>query len=147
MRKGEDKDGKIDLDKPGRLLGNWFHESLSVGDSSRGDPAAWAKQLCFAYDVHDPQAVRISIGGTIGPAGLYVLAPGGPDPADVGRETGLVNYRLRRVGGDGSGRYGKDVGTLLVQLLNEHALKIQYFAEEGLAEVNGFTDKANVYVR
>ena len=146
-RKGAEKDGKIDLDEPGRLLGNWFHETLSVQDSSRGDPTVWAKQLAFGYDVHDPGAVRISIGGTIAPAGLYALLPGAPDPAEVGVETGLVKYPLRLIGGDRTSRSEHSAGLRLVQLLNERQLKVEYLAEGSFVGVKGFTGNASIYER
>jgi undecaprenyl-diphosphatase len=38
-----DKDGKIDLDVPGTLAGNWFLEGLKVADSSRGQREVWGK--------------------------------------------------------------------------------------------------------
>jgi len=64
-REGRDKDGKIDYDQPGKLVGNWFHESLSAGESGRGGGGISAKQIAFVYDVVQPTAVRISIGGTV----------------------------------------------------------------------------------
>ena len=93
-REGPDKDGKIDFDQPGRLVGNWFHESLSPNDSSRGEPEISSKQLAFVYDVRKPKAVRISIGGTLAPAGTYAVADSSSDPAEVSADTGLVKYQL-----------------------------------------------------
>jgi Peptidase family M23 len=145
-RNGADKDGKIDLDRPGRLVGNWFHQSLSGQDSSRGEAQVWAKQLSLGYDVHDSQLVRISIGGTIAPAGLYAVPLGAPDPAEVGVETGLVKYGLRRLGRSRI-RSDADSGLLLVQLLNERQLKVEYFAEGSMAGVEGFTGNATIYER
>jgi hypothetical protein len=147
MRKGPDKDGKIDLDSPARLLGNWFHENLSVKDGSRGDPQVWAKQLSFAYDVRDPGAVRISIGGTIAPAGLYAVAAAAPDPAQVGAETGLVKYRLAAIGGKTSKPPNPDSGLLLVQLLDEHRLKVEYFTAPTGDDAKDFDQRSTVYER
>jgi hypothetical protein len=139
-RNGPNKDGKIDLDRPGALVGNWFHESLAVEDSSRGEPQVWAKQLAFAYDVRDPVAVRISIGGTIAPAGLYAVQPGAPDPAKVSAETALVKYRLARIGGENS-------GLLLVQLLGVDRLTVEYFAGSTSDDVKDFDQRASIYER
>ncbi len=83
MRDGADKDGRIDYDVAGRLAGNWFLEGLPVAESSRGSPQTWAQQLAFAYDVHRPDARRVSIGGTIAPAGLYEPSSVSPDPAQI----------------------------------------------------------------
>lgn len=145
-RKGEDKDGRIDLDIPGRLVGNWFQESLPAKDSSRGDQAFWAKQLSFAYDVHEPKDVRVSIGGTIAPAGLYAVDSGALDPAQVRVETGFVKYRLVRIGARGSDLLNLDSGLLLVRLLDEHKLKVEYFAGS-LDDVKDFDQQASVYER
>lgn len=153
LREGSDKDGKIDWDKPGRLVGNWFHESLSVAESSRAESQTWAKQLSFAYDVREPKAVRISIGGTIAPAGLYGLPEGARDPAEVGPETGLVKYPLRRIEpgalgrGRSQGRFGQNSGLLLVQLMSGRQLKVEYFADGSAADVKDFSDKASIYER
>jgi hypothetical protein len=147
-RSGPDKNGKIDIDKPGRLVGNWFHESLAVRDSSRGDPAVWAKQLSFAYDVHNPKTVRISVGGTIAPAGLYGILDSALDPADVGRETGAVKYRLVRVDMEGSKRPSTPAsGLLLVELIGEDRLKVEYFAGPTSDDVKDFDQQASVYER
>jgi len=48
-------------------------------------PEAATKQLAFAYDVRDPDSVRISIGGTLAPAGLYAVVERALDPAEVTR--------------------------------------------------------------
>jgi hypothetical protein len=93
-RESSDKDGRIDYDIAGRLVGNWFLEGLSVTESSRGSPAIWAKQLAFACDVHEPNARCVSIGGTVAPAGLYRLSADSPDPAEVNVKSGLVKLIL-----------------------------------------------------
>jgi len=146
-RDGTDKDGRIDLDKPGRMVGNWFHESLSVEDSARGEPTQSVKQLSFAYDVRDPKAVRVSIGGTVAPRGLYAVLPGTPDPADVAVETGLVRYRLTRLWPDSLKHADESDGLLLVQLINDRELKVEYFAGKNESDVSGFSDRSQRYLR
>jgi hypothetical protein len=144
-RSVSDKDGRIDLDKPGRLIGNWFREDVAVKDSSRGDPAVWNKQLSFAYDVRDPKSVRISIGGTVAPAGLYGVQEGAPDPAEVGVDARLVRYRLTKLGG--STRANGFAGSLLVQLIDQSHLRIEWFDAGNSPEVKGFTENASLYSR
>ena len=122
-------------------------------ESSRAGSRIWAKQLSFAYDVREPKAVRISIGGTIAPAGLYGLPEGARDPTDVGPETGLVKYPLRRIEqgtfrrGRSPGPSNQDAGLLLVRLLSERQLKVEYFAERSPADVKDFSDKGSIYER
>jgi hypothetical protein len=138
--------GGIALDPQGPATGDIIPPA-QYARVLRGEPVMWAKQLCFAYDVRDPGAVRISIGGTIAPAGLYGVQEGGPHPADVGVETGIVKYRLSGVGWNGSSRSDADSGLLLVQLLDDRRMKIEYFADGRLADVKDFTGKARIYAR
>jgi hypothetical protein len=93
-RSVRDKDGKIDFDVPGCLVGNWFLEGLVVHASMRGTPSVWEKQLAFVYDVRQANAIRISIGGAIAPAGAYRVAAGAPDPATVSPAAGKVRYEI-----------------------------------------------------
>ena len=115
-------------------------------DSSRGEPQVWARQLAFAYDVLDPQRVRVSVGGTVGPAGIYAVTGNGPDPAEVRVESGRVLYRLTRIGSARSSGPWPDQGILLVQLLNETRLRAEHLADFR-QEPRGFSEKATVYER
>lgn len=152
-REGPDKDGKIAFDQPGRLVGNWFHESLAEKDSGRGAPETWNKQLAFVYDVRKPAEVRIAIGGTLGPAGTYAVAAGAPDPAEVTAETGLLVYdllgpvedRWRRV--HGASARGSEPGLLLVQILRDGRLKAEWCQHQIPAEAPGFSSAALIYDR
>jgi hypothetical protein len=153
-REGADKDGRIDFDQPGRLVGNWFQEGLLEKDSLGGRPEVAAKQLAFAYDVSRPSEARFAIGGGFAPAGLYTPLPGGPDPASVSVSSGLVKYELRKAGGQpsaagpsGPGRSSARVGVLLVQLVDEQTLKAEFFADGSPGEIAGFTGQAIVYKR
>lgn len=153
IREGDDKDGKIDLDQAGRLVGNWFHASLTVDENSRAGREISAKELAFAYDVRRPKEVRISIGGTIAPAGLYAVQPGAHDPATVTVQAGLIKYQLLDPGGGDSTRPAADSeslkarGVLLVQLLGERKLNVEYFPSPAVDTVAGFTSQASVYER
>lgn len=152
-REGPDKEGKIDLDQPGRLVGNWFHQSLSLRDSSRGEPEVWSRQLAFVYDVRQPKAVRIAIGGTLAPAGTYAVPDGSPDPAEVRAATGLVRYQLLRpVEGRTPGETAPkereaDLKLLLVQLLGERRLKVECCLGKRPDQVQGFSRAAQIYER
>jgi hypothetical protein len=151
FREDNNKDGKFDFDQMGKLVGNWFHESLAEEGSTLGDPAIWAKQLAFVYDVHRPSSVRISIGGTIAPAGAYAIPAEAPDPATVTMESGLVQYKLldpyQRENREGGNRPLRVRGVLLVQLTGKDTLRVEYFEGKPGAEIKGFTAHASLYRR
>lgn len=152
-RDGPDRDGRIDFDRPGRLVGNWFHESLAGNESSRGTPETWSKQLAFVYDVRIPVEVRIAIGGTVAPAGTYALPAGVPDPTTVSADSGLVKYVLLGPLEDrprtGNGRVGRESepNLMLAQVLPDGRLMVQCFPGKTPADVTGFTDAACIYER
>ncbi len=148
-REGADKHGKIDFDQPGKLAGNWFHNTLSPEESQRGEPGVWARHLAFVYDVRQPKAVRISIGGTVAPAGVYAVPPGAPDPAGVGMGAGLVKYPLLPPPQDPpqAGEFSTPVGILLVQLAGDNQLKVEFFPTSNPAASAGFTSQAGIYKR
>jgi hypothetical protein len=151
MRDGADKDGRIDYDVVGRLVGNWFLEGLSAAESSRGAPQIWAKQLAFAYDVRRPQARRVSIGGTIAPAGLYELSAVSPDPVEIDIKSGLVKFVLTIPESQETvppRRKATSVtGILLVQMLTPNRVKVEFSRGRKTEEITGFTESARVYER
>jgi len=165
-RKKEPVGGKIDFDIPGKLVGNWFLEGTDYSGNQKdkgycGDYLCpyWDTHLAFVYDFVDPDQVRVSIGydtGILerGPFGIK----DGPDPKDVSVSTGLVKYDLVQLE-DISEEYNiisqgkavytrnaeKIVGTMLVQMVGEKAIKIETFP--GNSQPTGFTEKARVYER
>ncbi len=146
-KSARDKDGKIDPDIPGRLVGNWFLEGLAVSESARGTANVWEKQLAFVYDVRQTNMIRISIGGTIAPAGAYRVAEGAPDPATVSTASGKVRYKVVADGSQTGARGGADKHALvLVQMLAEDRIKAEFFSE-GRTDATEFTAAAKVYVR
>ena len=135
----------------GSVVDNWFLEGLSVTDSSRGSPEIWVKQLAFAYDVHQPDARRVSIGGTIAPAGLYVPSAISPDPAEVGVKSGLVKFVLtmpmpREAGSQRRGAI-PTTGILFAQMLTPNRVKVEFSRGRQAEEITGFTESARVYER
>jgi len=151
LRDSADKDGRIDYDIAGRLVGNWFLEGLSVAESSRGSPATWAKQLAFAYDVHEPNARCVSIGGTAAPAGLYWLSADSPDPAKINMKSGLVKLILTDpMPQDADSSHRKPtsaVGVLLAQMLTPSRVKVEFFPSQSGEGTMGFTESARIYER
>ncbi|MBK7594526.1 MAG: hypothetical protein IPJ11_04595 [Gemmatimonadetes bacterium] len=75
------------------MVGNWFEESVPVDQTASG-PAGWPKSLAFVFDEVDPRVVRISIGGTVAPPGIWGIPADAPAPATVSVASGLVAYRL-----------------------------------------------------
>lgn len=134
-----DKDGRIDYDQPGKLVGSWFHESVPKTPETNG-PAGWPKSLAFAYDYNDPSAVRVSIGGTISAPGLWTIPADAPRPESVTSATGVVTYRLLHP------HQLTQSGLMLVQMLDEGRIRVQVF-ENTQATSAAFTPAALIYVR
>ncbi|OGC32724.1 hypothetical protein A2311_00145 [candidate division WOR-1 bacterium RIFOXYB2_FULL_48_7] len=112
--------GKIDYDQAGKLIGNWFHISLSA--QPKEDYSA--KEIAFVYYARNATWEVISIGGEITGEGvglgLYVISPEATHFADVNSSSGIVNYVLHDVfnpsitAGDLIVRYNAD-GTISVE--------------------------------
>ncbi|MBI4617325.1 MAG: hypothetical protein HY720_27190 [Planctomycetes bacterium] len=138
-REGQDKDGRIDIDRPGTLAGNWFLEGLPPGPESFAQEN-WQKHLAFVRDVHDPGILRVSIGGTIASAGTFAVSGNAPDPTDVRPETGAVVYELL------DARFpGACAGRLRVQLLDSDRIHVELFPANNPADQ--FGAGARVYTR
>jgi hypothetical protein len=141
-REGADKDGKIDFDVAGRLQGNWFHESLPIGESAQ--PAGWTRHLAFVYDNVQPAQPRISIGGVVASAGVFGVADGDPSFSTVTPESGIVAYRLRYGGALGA-PLETQAGTLIVQMLDASRIRVEVSA--AAVPPASFSAAAQVYVR
>lgn len=133
-RNAPDKDGKIDYDVRGRLIGNWFHESVPV-DSSMG-PSSWPKNLAFCPDSNEPTEMRISIGGTISTPGKFKPSPEDPNFLNVTKESGKVAYHLNYTE---QGYFG----IMLVQLTDDTHLKVQVFRDSINTNLNFTTESFN----
>lgn len=159
-------DGKIDYDLEGKLVGNWFRVGTN-GYLGGDDPAKpsnyWAGHLSVAYDPLDPSAVILSIGNFAGQPAQFTVRGNGPDPGEVQVGDGPVKYELVRwdyIKPDGSTWNGYDFvqhvrvrprtsieGTLMVQLLVAHELKVEIFPGKSASQVGGFTARALMYNR
>ena len=135
---GSGGDGKIDFDQSGKLVGNWFHETLSVPESPNVESGP--RHLAFVRDVNQPAAVRISIGGTLTVPGVWGIPADAPDPAGVTPGSGLVTYRLLFIEGN------TQAGVMLVQMIDAARIKVETFAGSS-ASPTGFTGAAQTYVR
>jgi hypothetical protein len=141
-RDGGDRDGRIDFDQPGRLVGNWFLESLSVPESSQ--PSAWTKLLAFVADNVRPGEPRISVGGTLALTGTFAVDAGTPSFADVTPASGLVLYRLSF--GSSENVQGMMVGTMLVQMTDGAHVRAEIVAGSGQM-LQQFSPASQTYTR
>ena len=117
------RDGKIDYSVAGELVGDWFLQGLPI--DSTWQPYGWPRTIAFVYDFFDPSLVRISIGGTVGPAGLFAVDTTAPRPETVTVATGPVAYRLYYyVGTPGQ---IPQLGLLLVQMTDAATIKVELF--------------------
>ena len=139
-RSGADKDGRIDHDVRGRLIGNWFHESVALADSM--GPLAWPKEMAFVPDPNVPSKPRVSLGGSEGLRGVWRPSPGDPDFAQVSVASGKVAYRLLYL--DES--FPTRSGLLIVQLLDDTRIKVQVFPGSSASD-GDFTSAALIYTR
>lgn len=132
------RDGRIDYGIRGRLIGDWFLETLPRTPDSTG-PVGWTQSLAFVYDNVTPATIRVSIGGTL-PVGLWAVEGNTPDPALVSLATGKVVYKLIPYGG------AAVPAMLAVQLIADDRIRIQVFI--GSTDPNpAFTAAAREYVR
>jgi hypothetical protein len=136
-RVGNDKNGKIDFDQPGKLVGNWFLQGLS--NESSMNPEGWPKQLAFVYDMYTPTQVRISIGGTLSMIGVYGIRTTDPDPGTISIANGVVQLGL-------TGFDGRFVaGTMVVQMITPDQIKVETF--QNVSPPAAFTSNAKTYTR
>lgn len=134
-RSGDDKDGRIDFDVSGRLVGNWFAEGATVDD--------WTRQLAFVYDPNEPSTVRVSLGGELGLSGVFAVPDSAPRPADVDSSAGPVAYQLRYTyGGDGA----PSLGLLLAEVTGPETIRVELFVGSQ-ATTAAFTSAARTYSR
>lgn len=137
-RSGSDKDGRIDYDITGRLIGNWFHES--VGAVSSDGPSVWPYQLAFVPDSNVPTEQRISISSYLPLPGKWKPQDGAPDFASVGVASGVVAYTLDYWA------HGERAGVMLVQLTDATHLRVEVFPGSQVTP-GAFTAAAKTYIR
>ncbi len=140
-REGPDKDGRIDIDIPGKLTGNWF---LDGPVFYTNNPDGWDKELSFAYDIQHPSVVLVSIGGTIGMVGKWTIGPGAPLPSQVSVASGKVAYQLYGAGGMLQNPFQQ--GLLIVQMIDDTHIKIETFPDSKASD-GQFTANAKIYAR
>lgn len=119
---GVNRDGQINFDQAGRLVGNWYHESLAVSESA--GPNGWTRHLAFVRDNRDPSKIVFSVGGMITNAGTFSISAGDPDPASVTVGTGPVTYAVA------STSFGGPSGPFVVTMLSDTRIRVQFAGNE-----------------
>ncbi len=163
-RTTEPREGKIDYDIDGKLIGNWFVQG-SGGYHGRDNTAQeyWSGHLSIAPNVYDPNYFVVSIGNFGGQAKQFISTTNQPDPATVGVDAGLVKYDLvtyRYLKQDGSGwdnmayttspkpyATSSIQGCILVQLTDTRLLKAESFPGKVCSGVSTFDAGAKIYTR
>lgn len=164
VRQAEPREGKIDYDVDGKLVGTWFKEGNGgFGETGGENAAPWRAHLSFVYDSIDPSMLIVSIGDYGGQSQQFAVKGNIPDPATVS-EGSAVTYELVQIDhyrtstnqswdrnrpyNDLKGKPGSHVkGTALVQLVGQRKLKFEAFPDKTAAQVSGFTSSAITYER
>jgi len=165
VRTAEPRSGKIDHDRDGRLVGNWFEEGTNGYAGAGGE--YWAGHLSIAPDYIDPTATIVSLGRYRGEPAQFSIPRSAPDPAEVSAETGPVGYDLvswQYEMGE-TGRYWdrtgypaalpltlanagfSSQGCILLELIEDRRLRSEAFPGKTCSSVSGFTPAARIYVR
>lgn len=159
IRTKEPLGGKVDYDKQGTLLGNWF----KAGRDPNEREEYWTQNLSIVYDHIDESQIRISLGNFDGYPKAFGVKGNAPNPKDVSNSSGAVKYELVQFDyhePDGKvwdtlhyveGLVAKNTeemaGVVLFELQENGQLKIEVFPGKSADQVNGFTNKALTYER
>ncbi len=137
-REGIDKDGRIDIDIPGKLVGNWFLDGTTF---YMDGPDGWDKELSFAFDIQHPSIVLVSIGGTLGLTGKWTIPDDALLPSQVSVSSGKIAYRLY-----GSKTDWMQRGLMIVQMTDDTHIKVQVFPGSTASDA-AFDSGAKIYAR
>jgi hypothetical protein len=140
-RMGPEKDGKIDYDMPGRLVGAWFLKGLPLGDASASVDAG-PRHLAFVYDMANPTSPRISIGGILSMRGLYGIMQPAQDFSAITPSSGKIGYKLISP----FDFPNISVGLMIVQMTSADTIKVETFPGLNAATAE-FSSGAATYTR
>ncbi len=153
-RLGSNKDGKICYDVAGTLSGNWIAEKAPRDPMKTDNFASYF--VSFVYGNYDPSKMTISIGNdsfftSVKGAGSYdetKLFYVQDDAVKFEKATpadGKITYKLLNTG-EFDGYSGLRKGLLIVQMLTDSKIKIEFF-DDTTGNDQNFTDNAKIYVR
>jgi len=115
--------GQVNQNVSGTIQGMWFGE----GQENAGNIEFNGRGLAFVHDNIDPTIANLSIGGTFMSSGVIQFKP---------KHTGMIDREFSEVKADGNvycynspGGWEPDIGKVLVQLLNNETVKVEYQKE------------------
>jgi hypothetical protein len=154
VRVAEPRSGKVNYDIDGKMVGNWFQEGTGgfagpPEQQGKGGSRYWDGHLTIAYDNINPTQIRVSIGNWNGQAEQFGFVGNQPDPAKVSLASGMLKLELQKPGNAHEAGSGvtQVQGTVLLQMIEPHKLKLEEFPGKLRDEVAGFTPAARIYVR
>ena len=103
--------------------------------------------LSFFYFSLDPSVIQI---GYMPANSVYFVKNNKPDPATIDVNSGLVKYEVmsdRLTNGPADTTHFQTEGTVLVQMLGDRKIKVEFFEKKTGSQVVGFTDNAQIYDR
>lgn len=164
-RTAEPRDGKLDYDIAGKVIGNWFLKGsggYSGQPGAQPSPTYYRGHLSIAPDYLDPTAIVYSTGDYQSRALSFGVKGNSPDPATIGISSTPTKYELvdtSYVTANGIGwtgmslapvtiRQGNQIkATALVQLVDANTLKQEIFPGKTASQVTGFDSDARTYTR
>jgi hypothetical protein len=143
--------GKIDYDVDGAASGNWFVVGTNGYGGVGGEGAGnyWSGHLALARGNIDPSLLVFSAGFPDGSTRQWAVKGNAPDPATVTTASGMVKYELTTFNGDSLRTNANQavIGVMLVQVLANRQLRMEYVPNVLAAAVAGFTSAAVLYER
>lgn len=153
--------GKIDYDKAGSLVGNWFRAGTN-GYKGASQDRYWDGHLSVAPSYIDPDHTVVSLGNWQGKATQFAVK-GNVDPTQITKTNSPVKYELLQLsymtpeGANWSGRNfasglsvnqrGNVIGTIMFEVQDGEKLKVEKFPGKTADQVNVFTGAAEIYER
>lgn len=167
VRSVEPRDGKIDYDVDGKVVGNWFKKGTNgyIGAFKEADfnPMTYADgHFSLAPDYLDPAGWVLSV-GAINHGSQFGIKNPTVTPEKLDQASGVVKYELvsyAHLDESGTKWLGASVpksikldtassviATALVQLTGKRELKVEVFQGKTASQVSNFTDSAVTYDR
>lgn len=154
--------GKIDYDKAGALIGNWFKVGTN-GYQGASQDRYYDGHLAVVPDYIDPNTTIVSIGNWQGKARQFAVK-GSVDPSKATKATSPVKYELTSIrymtpeGANWNAMEGlvkglkvsqnePIVGTILFEVQDGNKIKIQKFPGKTADQVSAFDANAETYER
>ncbi len=136
--------GRITFDVAGTAAGGWFLEGTPYDDSFT---PAYEENSVFLGPLQERDDVRIvsKVGWFLAVMDIAVVGPDSPRWEDITPDSGRVWVPLWAAARDGSPDLDKPLGGVLVQVLADEKLRIEWFDTQ--EEQTGFTAAAGMYER